>query len=174
MSPVTHALLPLWFGHRWIPKREKDGIPSFKISGILALSGLLPDLLSPHISLDARHASPPHSLTGLACFATLVAVVCATRIGSAHKKIGALCVAAYAAHIACDLIAGGVPLFRPFSRVIVGQNYIPYWMWDAADLVLIVYVYLTYRWLPLRRRLRKVNPLSRLTAPASPPDRPST
>lgn len=158
MSPVTHALLPLFFGHRWIPQNNR--IPSFKISGLIALSGLLPDILSPHLSLEARYASLPHSLTGLACFAALVAVICVTKIGAAHKKIGALCIAAYAAHIFCDLIAGGVPLFRPFSRIIVGQNYIPYWTWDAADLVLIVYVYLTYRWLPLRRRLKTIPPLT--------------
>lgn len=158
MSPIAHALLPLLFGHRWIP--QTDRVPSFRISGIIALSGVLPDLLSPHFELEARHAAFSHSMTAWAIFAVLVFGICLHRAALVKWKIGVICILAYGAHIYCDLITGGVGLYLPFNEKVVGNTYLPYWAWTVTDWLLMGYLYVIYRWLPLRRRLKT------LTVPA--------
>jgi hypothetical protein len=153
MSPITHALLPCFFGYRWIPKN--NGIPSFKFSGWLAFFGVLPDLLSPHLSLDARHASLSHSLTGWALFSGAMVLVFLTLRRTRYRLLAPLGVAAYAAHIWCDMITGGVSLFMPFSGGVYGGHHLPLLSWAVFDGALIFFVYATYRWLPLRRRIKR-------------------
>jgi membrane-bound metal-dependent hydrolase YbcI (DUF457 family) len=121
MSPVTHALLPLFLGHRWLPKRT-DGSPSWAASGAVAFAGVLPDVLYPHLGLDERHAAFSHSLVAWSIFVGLLGLAATHRRLRPHREVLVLCGAAYAAHIVCDLIA---------------------------------YVYLVYRWLPLRRRITR-------------------
>ncbi len=157
MPPVTHALLPLLLGSRWIPKR--DHTPSLRISAMVALCGALPDLVDPHLTLDARHESWSHTVVAAVSFSVIVIALCSLKKFRAFSAIGVLCVFAYAAHIACDLISGGGRPLLPFSRVISGGFYWPSWAWGATDVALLLYVYLTYRWIPLRKRyLRRHTP----------------
>lgn len=151
MTPISHALLPVVLGARWIPKT--GGIPSLRLSGLVAFGGTLPDLLSPHLELEARYYSLSHSLWAWIAFAFVAAGAsfCFRRI---PKPIWALCIAAYGLHLACDAITGGVALFNPFSRTIHGGGLLPLWTWGASDALLLFYCYFTYRWLPLRRRLK--------------------
>jgi membrane protein implicated in regulation of membrane protease activity len=66
-----------------------------------------------------------------------------------------LCVFAYAAHLACDAITGGVALFWPFGRTIWGGQWLPFWAWTVSDVGFTLWAYFVYRWVPLRRGLRK-------------------
>lgn len=153
MSPITHALLPLFIGHRWLPRAGE--IPSWRQCAIVGMAGVLPDALSPHLSLAARHASHSHSLPAFFAFMGGALVISRFVRRPESARVAMLACFAYGAHIACDAITGGVGLFLPFSNAVVGDNYLPYWSWDALDLALLFYVYMVFRWLPLRRRLTK-------------------
>lgn len=153
MTPVSHALLPVFFGRRWIPRN--DGVPSLRITAVVALCGALPDVLSPHLSLDARHAAASHTLWAWTLFSGLIFVLHKTMPPAFPRPVAVLCSLAYMGHILCDLITGGVALLYPFSTSVQGKNHLPYWLWIACDGSLILYVYLAYRWLPLRKRIRE-------------------
>lgn len=164
MTPITHALFPILAGSRWI--RRHDHRPSLRISAVVALCGALPDLLDPHITLDARFESWSHTLLAAVGFSVVVIAVCSLKRFRAYSAIGVLCVFAYAAHLACDVISGGGRLLLPFSHVISGGSYWPSWAWGATDILLLLYVYLAYRWIPLRKRYLQNRTLS--AQPAAP------
>ncbi len=154
MTPVSHALLPLMLGRRWLPDRV-DGAPSRIASGCVAFSGVLPDVLSPHVGLEDRHAAFSHSLTAWAMFTVLLALAASLspRL-RLRRPVLCLCGGAYLAHLFCDLISGGVPLLVPFDPAIRGEAWLLFPSWFVFDGVLLFYVYVVHRWLPLRRRLR--------------------
>ena len=154
MTPVTHALLPLFLGRRWLPKRT-DGAPAWAASGAVALSGVLPDVINPHLGLEARHEAFSHSLVAWMIFAGLLALAARRSRLARHRRIIVLCGAAYAAHIVCDLITGGVPLFAPMEPLIWGDTWLPFGTWFIFGGALLAYAYLVYRWLPLRRRITR-------------------
>lgn len=149
MSPVTHAILPLALGYSWLPKRAYR--PTWYASVVVALSGALPDMLDPHITLEARYNSWSHTLLALAAFGGLVlALLCFGKMRR-FMPLGILCVSGYALHLACDLISGGGRPFLPFSRTLCGRDFVPSWSWGATDIALLLWVYLFYRWVPLRK-----------------------
>lgn len=162
MTPVSHALLPVFFGQRWIPHSER--IPAPRVVALVALCGALPDILSPHLSLDARHEAPSHTIWALLAFALLVVMLTWWRPRLFTPAISGLCIAAYAGHIACDAITGGVAFFFPFGGV-QGRNYLPYWLWITSDGLLLLHLYLVYRWLPLRRKIKAGQRAVGLTPP---------
>ena len=154
MTPISHALIPVCLGSRWIPK-GKDA-PTWRVFLLVALSGVLPDLLNPHLYLDSRHGAWSHSLAAWAVFCLVAGAVCAIRRGRGYAPVAALCGFAYGAHIACDAITGGVGLFLPFSDRVWGWHMLPFWAWTASDVGFTLCAYFIYRWVPLRRGLRKV------------------
>ena len=152
MTPVSHALLPVFLGRRWISR--PGAAPTPRLALLVAACGVLPDLLNPHLSLTARHAALSHSLSAWLIFTVLIGAL-AWRLSRVFTwRISLLCVLAYGGHLLCDGITGGVSLFLPFSTTLHGGNYLPYWMWTACDGALVLYLYLVYRWLPLRRKIR--------------------
>jgi len=151
VTPVSHALLPVFFGQRWIP--HKDRIPAPKVVALVALCGALPDILSPHLSLYARYAAPSHTIWALLGFAIFIGALAKWRPRIFTPAISGLCIASYAGHIACDAITGGVVLFLPYGGV-QGGNYLPHSLWIISDGLLLFYLYLVYRWLPLRRKIK--------------------
>ena len=149
---VTHALLPALLGRRWIPRVRE--LPSLRIVALVCLSGALPDLLHPHLSLEARQASLSHTLWACLLFAVLVCVI-ARLSGKITRPVAWLCIAAYGGHIFLDGITGGVALLQPLSDRVSGGNYLPYWCWTASDILLLVEFYLAFRWLPMRRQWKR-------------------
>jgi membrane-bound metal-dependent hydrolase YbcI (DUF457 family) len=150
MTLVTHALLPLAVGRPWL--RRRDGSPLLKEIGLVALCGILPDVLSPHIYLEARYASLSHTLWAWFVFTALVLLVGRVWKARICPRIQILCIAAYAMHLACDMISGGIPLFYPLSRTIHGGHFISYIVWYVSDVLLFLHAWLVWRVLP---RLRK-------------------
>lgn len=152
MTPVSHALLPVVLGQAWIPSHNRAPRPRFTL--LVAACGVLPDLLSPHLTLDTRHTALSHTALAALLFAMAV-TACARRWpATLTPRLTLLCIAAYAGHLACDAITGGIAPWLPYSPVVIGENLLPYWLWIVCDGALILYLYLIYRWLPLRRRLR--------------------
>jgi Ca2+/Na+ antiporter len=160
MTPVSHALLPVFFGQKLISVR--DGIPAFREVSIVAFCGALPDILSPHLSLESRYTALSHSVYALGIFIALIGI--ASIFSPLLRRLSILCILAYAGHIACDMISGGVALFYPQRIHVYGDAYIPHWLWITSDGLLLLYIYLVYRWLPLRRRLKLKSPHTMIAA----------
>lgn len=150
MTLVTHALLPLAIGRPWL--RRADGSPLFKEAGIVAFCGILPDVLSPHIYLEARYESLSHTLWVWLAFTALVLLAGRAWRSRFTFRLQVLCIAAYAMHLLCDMISGGIALFYPLSPTIHGGHFISYFMWYVSDVLLFLYAWLDLRVLP---RLRK-------------------
>jgi membrane-bound metal-dependent hydrolase YbcI (DUF457 family) len=153
MTPVSHALLPVFLGQRWIP--ENRGAPSIRLVSLIALCGALPDILSPHLYLDDRHTAYSHSILAFLVFASIVILAAKINKLKLSTRIYYLCILAYGGHIFCDAITGGVALYYPFSLDVTGKNYLPYWLWITIDGALVLYLYLVYRWIPLRRKMHR-------------------
>lgn len=119
-------------------------------------------MLSPHLSLDARHSALSHTVWAFLVFSLVIGVLKWRRPKLFTPAIAALCIAAYGFHLFCDAITGGIALFYPLTKDVQGKALLPFWLWIASDGLLLIYFYLVYRWLPLRRKLKAS---SRLTAP---------
>ena len=151
MTPVSHALLPVFFGRKLIS--HVNGVPIFREVAIVALCGALPDILSPHLSLEDRYTAYSHTVYAAAIFTALIGIL--SIFSPLLRRLSILCILAYSGHIACDMISGGVALFYPYRIQVYGDAYMPYWLWITSDGLLILYLYLVYRWLPLRKKIRK-------------------
>lgn len=144
MNTITHALLPVILTrvlHRPIRGRELVWI---------GIAGALPDLLTPHITLEARLASWSH---GLPCWAalTLIALTVSLRFPSRFpKQLAAACSAAYFLHILCDAISGGVNWLHPLGRWIWARQWVPHMLWIPLDVVCFLMCYFLLRVLPER------------------------
>jgi len=152
MTPVTHALLPLVLAGKHL--RKDDGTPAFREMGIVAFCGVLPDLLAPHIHLEARYTAYSHTLLAWVVFSISVAIAGRFWKSWLHARLQILCIFAYALHLVCDFISGGIPLFHPFSKTVHGGHWISYLVWYLSDVALFLYAWLTWRVLP-RMRQRK-------------------
>ncbi len=152
MTPVSHALLPVFFGRKFIS--HVNGVPVFREVAIIALCGALPDILSPHLSLEARYTALSHTVYAAAIFTALVGII--SIFSPLIRRLSILCILAYCGHIACDMISGGVALFYPYRIHVYGDNYMPHWLWITSDSLLVLYLYLVYRWLPLRKKMKKL------------------
>jgi hypothetical protein len=162
MTPITHAILPLVLGYWWVPKRAYR--PILSASACIALSGALPDLLDPHITLEARYNSWSHTVIAFLIFSSFVMALGLFTGLRRYSRIGLICIFGYGLHIVCDVISGGGRPFSPFSRKIYGGDIIPSWSWGASDIALLFCLYLIFRWIPLRKayceRLRNQTPLT--------------
>jgi hypothetical protein len=121
---------------------------------VVAVCGILPDLLSPHIYLEARYGSSSHTLWAWLGFALIVLI--AGRLWNRHfgPRLQILCIVAYGLHLACDMISGGITLFHPLSSVVYGGQLISYLMWYVSDVLLFLYAWLDWRVLPRLRSKR--------------------
>jgi hypothetical protein len=174
MFVITHALSPVVLagaadaavletaGRRWLRKRQYLAI---------ALSGAMPDLLWPHLSLEARYASPTHTVWFLGLFA-LFAVWAGRFVDPNHpRRAAALMAGACAFHLVCDAIAGGIKWGYPFFSDVVGWRLVPYWTWPYLDLAMVALTGALAAW--LRWRERTYRP-ARVAAGASAPHPPET
>jgi hypothetical protein len=152
MTLVTHALLPLAIGQPWL--RRRDGSLLFKEMGIVAFCGTLPDVLSPHIYLEARYESLSHTLWAWLAFTALVLIAGQAWNARIRPRLQILCIAAYAMHLACDMISGGIALFYPLSPEVHGGHFISYFMWYVSDVLLFLHAWLVWRVLPRLRNRR--------------------
>ncbi len=149
MSPITHAILPVMLAYPWFPKRRHR--PVTGVSVFLAISGALPDMLDPHITLDARYNSWSHTVFAWAGFSSFLFLAFVRWRGHLAARTAIFGSLAYGLHIVCDLVSGGGRPLLPFVHKPWGGDYVPSWTWGASDLALLLFVYFVYRWIPLRK-----------------------
>lgn len=127
--------------------------PLFHVRELLAvgLAGILPDILSPHLSLHARLTSWSHTVWFLLVLYFLL--IPATRL--LYKKRWIIMTQALwfgvAIHLFMDLSAGGIAPFYPLGERI-GFYLVHFRNWIKVDLILvpmtILLVFANRRWLP--------------------------
>jgi hypothetical protein len=106
-----------------------------------------------HIYLEARYELLSHTLWAWLAFTALVLLAGRVWKARINSRLQILCIAAYAMHLACDMISGGTALFYPLSPTIHGGHFISYLMWYVSDVLLFLYAWLEMRVLSrLRQR----------------------
>ena len=103
MSPITHSILPILL---WKRKQPLGTTPLY-ILGLVAIAGNAPDILQPHLLLEARLSSWSHTLLAYLVFQSLVLVI--------QRKNAWILGSAYLMHLGVDWVTGGVPLLYPLA-----------------------------------------------------------
>lgn len=152
MLVITHALAPVVLAK--LTERSAQWRGRWGLLGI-GVFGALPDLLTPHISIDARMHSWSHGLPfWLALSAALLLVASCSR-GRLSIRLAAICSAAYLLHLICDAISGGINWLYPVRNFIWGDYWVPFRFWFPLDLLCVSLGYLIFRiWPALRAKFR--------------------
>ena len=147
----THALMPVCA----CLLADKISISTgngrlFSAGGLVtvALFGVLPDICTPHLSLEARHASWSHTvwfMAGLVVIAGMTALVFET--GSRFRMSLVLWLSS-AIHLIADAVSGGIAWLYPWRDDVIGRGWIPAQYWIAFDAFFILLTWLLVRVLP--------------------------
>ncbi len=151
MDTVTHALAPVILAHVCL-KRSK-GFGRWGLVAI-AIGGALPDLLTPHFSLEARMSSWSHGLPFWAAFSGglfLASVLSARRLS---LRLACFLSMAYLFHLVCDSISGGINWLYPVADLVWGDYWISPVFWIPLDIVCILSCYYLFRLQPFLERRR--------------------
>ncbi|MGB6223204.1 metal-dependent hydrolase [Haloferula sp.] len=161
----THALLPVCLAltsdDLRLAARREESFPEWSIP-LIAVFGALPDICTPHLSLDARYSSWSHTLAFLAGLIPVCFWVARYFPKDRRLLIACACWFASALHLAADAIAGGIPWLMPWVMPevtpnhrtgILGDFYIHpnYWIFSDA-----FFVVLTWILLGIRAQLRRL------------------
>lgn len=146
----THTLLPVCLGlvaeNISLAKGRGHVFPP---CGLVAIGvfGALPDLCTPHASLDARYSSWSHTLWFFG--ATISVIVMATSFfgKEGRWKLALACWLAVLLHLISDAVAGGIAWQRPWRPDITGEYYIPAgdWLWYDIGFVLLTWILVRLR-----------------------------
>ena len=151
MNIFTHALAPVIATRLLFPKSRWAGRAGLVAIG---LAGALPDILSPHITLEQRMSSWSH---GLPAWAGVSIVFASASLLSKRRIAPALAAAmsvAYLLHMFCDAISGGINWLAPFGTLSWGRYWFdPIW-WVPLDVVCVLTCYYLFRLQPMWARLR--------------------
>lgn len=150
----THALLPVAVALAWDDSRLGAGrgetFPAWSLPAF-ALFGALPDLCSPHLSLEARYTSLSHTLLFLGILVPVVIALARLFPKGSRLLVGLGAWSAAVLHLAADAISGGIPWLQPWSGHTLGTYVIdPAW-WVASDAAFMFGTWLLWA---VRRELR--------------------
>ncbi len=146
----THALLPvcgaLVMENVSLARGRGHVFPAWSMP-VIGLFGALPDICTPHLSLEARYTSWSHT----AWFLIGVAVVCpmvASFYPAQRWRVALACWFASVLHLACDAISGGIAYLFPWRpELIVGAFYVypDYWFPLDAFFILLTWFLIRLR-----------------------------
>jgi hypothetical protein len=143
MFVVTHAAVPIIayniYSYFNIRKCDQTSI-GLKIYSIIGLSGILPDILDPHIDLDARMKSWSHTVWFLVGF-SIILVISSKAVNIKLKYIIWVLFGVFA-HDIFDAISGGISPLYPYQFVI-GDYYIKSDYWITIDAVSFIFAIIT-------------------------------
>jgi len=136
-------------------KEDRSNELSVKMLTMIAVFGAAPDILNPHLSLEARYSSWSHGISFW-----LLLTICISLLSMVRRKLIPLHMilwlsGAYLLHIFCDAISGGVAWSYPFGRSVVGEYYVdPIW-WIPLDVALFLIAYGLFRVIPKIRGAKR-------------------
>lgn len=145
MDTVTHALLPVICtglvakNAKWLGRWELVAT---------GLAGALPDLLTPHLSLEARMTSWSHGIPCWLTFSLALIIYSIVSRGRLAARLTFLLSGAYLFHMICDAISGGLNFLHPLGNWTWGDYWVdPSW-WVPLDVICILICYLMFRIMP--------------------------
>lgn len=136
MNVVTHGFAPVVLA-------AAAELVLFKIRGrrtltdrhfaAIAISGAMPDILWPHLSLQARLTSPTHTIWFLIASIPIAILLARWLFRDSWRLTSFLMVSAAAFHLFCDAIANGIAWLYPISNQVIGVSLVPWWSWRWID-----------------------------------------
>lgn len=156
----THMLLPvsgcLVIDNVSLARRGERWFPGWSLFAV-AFFGALPDVCTPHLSLEARYDSWSHGVAFLVALLPLAGMAGSVFEKGARLRVAAACWLAAFLHVAADAVAGGIPWLYPWSPWILGEYWIPPQHWMAYDAAFVLLTWFLARVSPhmLARRLEK-------------------
>jgi hypothetical protein len=103
--------------------------------------GILPDLCTPHFSLEDRYASWSHTVWFMAGLIVVVSMAGTFFEKGCRFRVALACWIAAALHLAADAISGGIVWLYPWRTDVIGRYCIPaqHWMWFDAFFILFAW-----------------------------------
>jgi membrane-bound metal-dependent hydrolase YbcI (DUF457 family) len=146
----THTLLPVCLGLAAENASLTTGrgyvFPPWGLAAI-GFFGALPDLCTPHVTLEARYSSWSHTLWFLGALLPLCAMIASFFPKGFRWRTALCCWLAVLLHLAADAVAGGIAWLQPWRSDVIGGSYIPaaQWFWYDAGFVLLTWVLIRLR-----------------------------
>jgi LexA-binding, inner membrane-associated putative hydrolase len=147
----THALMPvcacLFVENRRVAAgRER----LFSMAGLvcIALFGVVPDLCTPHLSLEARHASWSHTVWFMAGLLPVVGMLGALFEKGTRLRMASLMWVAAGLHLVADAVSGGIAWLYPWRLDVIGKAWISAEYWIAFDAFFMLLTWFFLRVLP--------------------------
>jgi len=144
----THASLPVILATAVNAAYLKHGgrlLFQVRHLGAIALAGVLPDIVWPHLSLHARLTSWSHTVWFLAALIAILILFGRRWLGPGWKPAAVAAWLAVALHLAIDTISGGTaPLYPLGGRV--GIRTISFHYWIFVDFVTVPIAILCFLW----------------------------
>jgi LexA-binding, inner membrane-associated putative hydrolase len=146
MDIPTHSMLPV------IVTRLICGKDSGFKKGAwwsIAIAGAMPDLINPHITLEARQASWSHGLPFWVGLTVVLMIAAAVSRGCLSYKLAGIWSGAYLLHMICDSISGGINWLYPWKDFIWGKYWISFLWWIPLDAACALICYWLFRLQPI-------------------------
>jgi len=140
LTVVSHALMPVLAASAtniFTVKNSRQRLFSNLHLIIIGLAGAIPDIVSPHFSLSARHSSLAHTLWFLLAMYPIYLLVSKKLYKNRFLLFTNWLCLATALHLFFDSMSGGIPLFYPFGNVL-GKYFIHYRYWVRIDIVILL------------------------------------
>ncbi len=152
MNVFTHALAPVIICRCLLARKMPIKPLQYMMIG---LAGAMPDLLNPHLSLDARLTSWSHGLpfwllvTIVLLFATRIKKLCLS------TQLAVIFSLSYLFHMFCDSISGGINWLYPWREFLWGEYWVAPGYWIPLDIFCILSVYYLFRFKPLIEKVKQ-------------------
>ncbi len=155
MDTVTHALLPVIITAVALRDKRPDWLRGRGGWIVIGIAGALPDLLSPHLSIDSRLNSWSHGLPFWLLLSSLILLSSTLPRSLWNWRLALIAWLAYGLHLFCDGISGGINLLYPYRTLIWGDYWVPPIYWIPLDIVCVLTCYWMFRLKPLWQKRRK-------------------
>lgn len=145
----THTLLPVCLGlaveNASLAKGRGHVFPPWGLV-VIGFFGALPDLCTPHVSLEDRYSSWSHTLWFLGAMLP-VTVMVASFFPEGRWRLALACWLAVLLHLIGDAVAGGIAWLQPWRMDVIGDYYIPAadWLWYDIGFVLLTWILVRLR-----------------------------
>lgn len=108
---------------------------------MVGVFGVLPDLCTPHLSLEARFASWSHTVWFMAGLIVVAAMAGSFFEKGCRLRVALACWIAAALHLVADAISGGIAWLYPWRDEVIGRAYIgaQHWIWYDAFFILLAW-----------------------------------
>jgi hypothetical protein len=130
------------------------------------MAGALPDLLTPHMTLESRMISWSHGVPFWAAFTTTLFLISLLSKQRVSNRLAGIMSLSYLLHLVCDAVSGGINVLYPVKNLVWGAYWVSPMLWIPLDILCLLTCYYLFRFRPLlaRRRAAK-NRLSRQDVP---------